>query len=285
MFLSIVQNDSTTGVLMKNENNTQNIKDHWESEDLGKAITGALTKSGKNLKALNLDDLAPFDQFHGGGKWFTMRLARLADLKSGMKVLDVGGGLGGPARTLALAFGCHVTLVDLTESYVQAGELLTELMRLNNHVTHRLGNALELAFEDESFDVLWTQNSGMNIADKESLYAGFHRLIRPNGLLVIQEPMSGPNQPLIFPVMWSRDGTNNYLRSPEQMRTLIESKGFRTIKWEDVTNEETPAMPRPIYNIQRLVMGDDLLAEIRLADKRNDGEKRVVMVQAVFERI
>ncbi len=270
---------------MNDINRTQQIKAHWEREDLGEAILAALRESGKNLNALNLDDLAPFDQFHRGGKRFTLRLANLAGLKPNMHILDVGGGLGGPARTLALEFGCQVTVIDLTESYVRAGELLTNLMGLGQRVTHQPGDALELPFDDNSFDAVWTQNSGMNIADKESLYAGFKRVIRPNGLLVIQEPLSGPNQPPIFPVMWSRDGSNHFLRKPEQIQAVIKAAGFRLVKWDDVTDEKDPPIAvRPMYGIQKLVMGDELLAEIRIADQRNDGEQRLVMIQAVFER-
>jgi ubiquinone/menaquinone biosynthesis C-methylase UbiE len=269
-----------------NNGNPQNIKDHWEREDLSETIRSALIESGKDLHALTLDDLAPFDQFHAGGKRFTLRLANLAGLQRGMHVLDVGGGLGGPARTLAVEFGCHVTVVDLAESYVHAGRMLTSLMKLDDHVTFHVGDALALLFDDNSFDAVWTQNSGMNIADKESLYAGFHRLIRPNGLLVIQEPMSGPNQPLTFPVMWSRDGSNNFLRKPEQMRGTIEAAGFHLLKWDDVTNEkDPPGTVRLTQSIQKLVMGEELLAQIRMADKHNDEEERLVMVQAVFERI
>jgi len=265
--------------------NVQNIKDHWEREDLSDSIRAALIESGKDLNALTLDDLAPFDQFHAGGKRFTLRLANLAGLKRDMQILDVGGGLGGPARTLAVEFGCHVTVVDLTESYVHAGRMLTSLMKLDDQVTFHVGDALDLSFDDNSFDVVWTQNSGMNIADKESLYAGFHRLLRSNGLLVIQEPMSGPNQPPVFPVMWSRDGSNNFLRKPEQMRATIEAAGFRLLKWDDVTAEKgPPPAVAPKYTIQKLVMGEELLAEIRIADKHNDDEQRLSMVQAVFER-
>jgi len=125
----------------------------------------------------------------------------------------------------------------------------------------------------------------MNIEDKEGLYARFHCVIRPKGLLVFQELMSGPNQPLVFPVMWSRDGSMNFLRKPEQLRATIEAAGFQVRKWEDVTKEKTPKTPRPVHSVQRLVMGDDLLAKIRVADKRNDDENRLVMCHAVFERI
>src|SRR4030095_9985784 len=105
------------------------ISDYWAREGLGRAILDALAAAGKNLDALTIDDLAPADQLHGGGKDATLRLARLAGLTPGLRVLDVGGGLGGPARTLAVEFGCRVTTIDLTESYVRAAELLTARLR------------------------------------------------------------------------------------------------------------------------------------------------------------
>src|SRR5438874_27843 len=163
---------------------------------------------------MSIDDLAPADQSHGGGKGATERLARLVGLKPGTRVLDVGGGLGGPARTLAGQFGCRVTVVDLTEAYVRTGAALTARLGLDDRVTHRVGDALALDVGAEPFDVLWTQNSGMNIADKERLYGGFARALRPGGLLVIQEPMAGPVQPVVFPVMWARDASASFLRAP-----------------------------------------------------------------------
>ena len=109
-----------------------------------------------------------------------------------MHVLDVGGGLGGPARTLAVEFGCRVTVVDLAESYVEAGRMLTSLMGLDDRVTFHVGDALDLPFDDGAFDVVWTQNSGMNIADKERLYAGFRGCSGPAAGSSTQEPMAGP---------------------------------------------------------------------------------------------
>ena len=263
----------------------QNIKNHWDRDGLAQAIRHALIAAGKPLDSLTIDDLAPLDQFHRGGKGFTTRLAHLAGLKPGMKILDVGGGLGGPARTLAVEFGCHVTVIDIAESYILAGKMLTDLMSLHDLVTHQAGSALDLPFEDQSFDVIWTQNSGMNIMDKEKLYSEIYRVLRPNGLLVTQEPVAGSNQPIIFPVMWSRDGSGNFLHSQKELRDLIEATGFQTIQWDDVTQEKSNAPGTTSTNtIQNLVMGNELLAEIRKADKRNDEEKRIGMIQAVFKR-
>jgi SAM-dependent methyltransferase len=262
------------------------ITEYWGRDGLGQAILDALAAAGKDLRALTVDDLAPFDQFHSGGKAATERLARLAELTPQTRVLDVGGGLGGPARTLAAQFGCHVTLVDPTESYVRTSELLTARLGLGERVTHRVASGLELPFEDASFDVVWTQNSGMNIADKERLYDGFYRVLRPGGRLAIQEPMAGPVQPLIFPVMWARDATTSFLRTPEEMRAVIEAAGFRVRAWDDVTAElagPRAGGPAPTPTIQTIVMGE-ALAAINAASQRDVDEGRLVSVHAVFDR-
>jgi ubiquinone/menaquinone biosynthesis C-methylase UbiE len=239
-----------------------------------------------DIAALTIDDLALADQFHSGGKAATERLARLAQLRPGLRVLDVGGGLGGPARTLAAQFGCRVTVVDLTESYVRAGAALTARLGLADRVTHRLGDALALDAGVDAFDVVWTQNSGMNIADKERLYAGFARLLPPGGLLALQEPMAGPVQPLLFPVMWARDASMSHLRPPHEMRALIEAAGFRLRAWDDVTAEAagpSSGAGVPPYSIQHIVMADTL-PEITRAGQRNRDEGRLLMIQAVLER-
>ena len=271
---------------MRERSDARAINDYWGRDGLERAILGALGAAGKNVDALTIDDLAPTDQFHSGGKDATLRLARLAGARPGLRVLDVGGGLGGPARTLASGFGCHVTVVDLTESYVRAGAALTARLGLGDRVTHRTGDALALEGGADPFDVVWTQNSGMNVADKERLYAGFARLLHPGGLLAVQEPMAGPVQPPIFPVMWARDATTSFLRRPEEMRGVIEAAGFGVRAWDDVTAElagPSTGGAVPAHSIQRIVMGD-ALEEITRAGQRNREERRIVIVQAVFER-
>src|SRR5438046_9083539 len=231
----------------------------------------ALKARGADLDALTPAEVAPVDQFHGGGKPVTVRLAKVAGAASGMRVLDVGGGFGGPARTLAVEFGCHVTTVDLTESYVRAARMLTARMGLEDRVSHHVGNALDLSFPDGAFDMVWTQNSGMNIADKARLYAGFHRVLRPGGLPALQEPMAGPTQPLVYPVMWARDSSTSFLRAPAEMKALIERAGFAARVWDDVTAETAGPSPRaaiPAHSSQRLVVGDAIGAITRAAHRQ-----------------
>jgi SAM-dependent methyltransferase len=259
---------------------------YWGREGLERTILDALAAAGKKTDVLTVDDLAPADHFHSGGKRATERLARLAQLRPGVRVLDVGGGLGGPARTLAAQFGCRVTVVDLTESYVRAGAALTARLGLDDRVTHCVGDALALDVGAEVFDVVWTQNSGMNIADKERLYAGIHRVLRRGGLLATQEPMAGPGGPIIYPVMWARDERASFLRPPAAMRALLEATGFRVRAWDDVTAETAgPVDPAaiPAYAAPRLIMGAGLDEIIRVGH-RNRQEGRLLSIQAVLER-
>jgi SAM-dependent methyltransferase len=261
------------------------IEAYWDRNGLERAILDVLAAAGQDVDALTIDDLAPADQFHGGGKPATVRLARLAGLRPGLRVLDVGGGIGGPARTLAVEYGCRVTVVDLTESYVRAGQGLTARLGLADRVTHQVGNALALDVAPGAFDAIWTQNSGMNIEDKEWLYTGFARVLGPGGLLALQEPMAGPVQPVVFPVMWAPDAASSFLRPPDEMRALIEAAGFRVRAWDDVTQETAPTagVAVPAQSIQRIVMGDALEAILE-AGHRNREEGRIVSIQAVLER-
>lgn len=270
---------------MDDAQRSRGLREYWGRRELGRAIVEAYVEAGVDLETLTVDDLAPMDQFHGGGIVMTRRLARLGELAPGTRVLDVGGGLGGPARTLAVEFGCRVTMSDLTASYVQASALLSHLIGLGPSLAHVVADGLELPFASGAFDVVWTQNSGMNIADKQRMYQGFHRVLSPGGRLVTQEPMAGPVQPLIFPVMWGRDETVSFLRTPDEMRNMIEVAGFRQRSWgqtEAVKTPETGSLPN--VRLQTLVMGHEL-AQINAAGRRNNAEGRILMIQAVFDKL
>lgn len=264
---------------------------HWERSDLVQTVLDALVAAGKDLDRLEVDDLAATDQFHGGGRPVTIRLAeragldRLESSAGSPKVLDVGGGLGGPARVLAAHYGCVVTTVDLTPSYVEVARVLTEKVGLQDRVQHLIGNALDLPFAEDAFDVVWTQNTGMNIADKETLLQGFHRVLRPGGTFAFQEPMAGEGGPLHFPVMWADDVSSSFLRPPNEMRDLITRTGFRMRSWDDVSeNMATSGMPPP-HAPQRIIMGDDRLRLIVAAGQQNLADGRIVTIHGVFTKI
>ena len=133
------------------------INRQYGRPDLGDELLRVLRRAGKDIQALTRDDFRTFEEFHLRGRGATRELARLAVLQPGMRLLDVGSGVGGPARTLAAEFGCQVTGIDLSRSYCQAAELLTARLGLSSMVGFRHANALDMPFEDQCFDVVWMQ--------------------------------------------------------------------------------------------------------------------------------
>ncbi len=154
---------------------------HYSRKGLGASILEALEKAGKDVKALTLEDLAPIEEFHIGGRKPTPELGRLAGLSEGMQVVDVGCGIGGPARAMAHYFGCEVVGVDLTEEFCAAATLLNERTGLDRKVSIRHGSALALPLEDASVDVAWMQHVGMNIEDKVGLFKELGRVAAARG--------------------------------------------------------------------------------------------------------
>jgi SAM-dependent methyltransferase len=264
---------------------------HYSPGDLTGAIVRALRAAGQKGAALTPRDLAPLDQFHIGGRTATLDLARLAEVRPGETVLDVGGGLGGPARTLTAEAGCRVTVLDLTEAYIGAGALLTRLVGLEGQVSFRHGDATAMPFPSDSFDVAWMQHSGMNVADKARLYAECRRVVRPGGRLALHEIFAGPVQPIHFPVAWAREARLSFLIAPEEGRALLRATGLRELAWQDVTAEAVewwrgrlamPAEPGPVG--LWLIFGDEL-ERIKLNTARNLEEGRVQVVRAVWEKV
>ncbi len=276
---------------MPDDPDVQSLNTHYSAGDLTGRIREALRAAGKDV-APTPDDLAPLDQFHIGGKETTRQLAELAGLRSGQSILDAGGGIGGPARFLASVYGCHVTVLDLTEAYCRAGELLTELTGLTRRVGFCHGNALDIPFPDGHFDLVWTQHSSMNVEDKERLYAEFHRVLRPGGRLALHEIMAGPVQPIHFPVPWTRDPAYSSLRAPAEMRVLLSSSGFVETTWVDVTSSALAWYQNWIEKASRLppaplgihvLLGPEMPAMGRNMH-RNLAEDRLAVIQAVFDR-
>jgi SAM-dependent methyltransferase len=277
---------------MSDDRDDRSVGEHYGRSDLVEEILAALRAAGKDPDALNVEDLAPVDQFHTHGKKATLDLARRAGITAGMRVLDVGGGLGGPARTLASVFGCSVEMLDITEEFCRAGAALTVRTGLSDLVSFRQGSALDMPYPEGRFDVVWTQHSSMNIADKERLYQEIHRVLRPGGRLALHEILAGTTSPIHFPVPWARDPSISHLQLPETIRALITTTGFTELVWVDETastrlwfQQRTPAMesegPPPLG--LHLLLGPDF-AEMFRNQARNLEEHRISILKAVFER-
>ena len=114
--------------------------------------------------------------------------AALSPTPSG-QILDIGCGIGGPARFITTDKGCHVIGIDLTESFVETGNHLSRLVGLEDQVMLNTGNALALPFGENEFDAAYMIHVGMNIADKNQLIGEAARVIKPGGQFVIYDVM------------------------------------------------------------------------------------------------
>ena len=167
--IKAIDTDCLRGDEKRDMKNTSAIAQHYERSDLGEAILGALKAAGKDVDHLTTEDLAPVDEFHTRGRPATVDLARLLSLNANERVLDLGCGIGGPSRYLAKTFGCRVVGVDLMPEFCRVAAMLAERTGLADRVEYRQGDALAVPFEDQSFDVVWSQNVVMNIADRDRL--------------------------------------------------------------------------------------------------------------------
>lgn len=267
------------------------IAGHYTRGNLEETIREALAAQGKNPPGLTVADLAPVDHFHGMGLRATRALAELAAPARGMLVLDVGSGLGGPARYLAETCGCHVTGVDLTAEYCRVAGRLSEWTGLADRTAFRPGSALALPFADASFDLVWTQNVQMNVADKARFYAEIARVLRPRGRLACGEILQGPGGPPHFPVPWADTPLLSHLAPPEALRALMAQAGLREVHWEDVTADALAwrrkaaargQQPLPPLGIH-LLMGENFREKQR-NQARNTEEGRILSVHALLEK-
>lgn len=270
----------------------QSISDQYGQSDLSSKILTALQDAGKDIDSLTTNDLSSFDQHHSGGLAATRELASLVGLREGIRVLDVGSGVGGPARTLATEYGCDVTGIDLTEEYCHAAEMLTARLGLEARVRFHCGSALDMPFDDGTFDVVWMQNSSMNIPDKENLYSEVRRVLRIGGSLATQDVLSGPVEPLYYPVPWAADSSLSSMIGAEDLRNLLGQLGFIESAWIDGTElamksakERVAAAsaesPSPISQVLFVNQDERETMENIL---RNYEEGRALIVMSVFER-
>lgn len=262
---------------------------HYGRPQLGDALLEALAAAGKDIDNLAPSDLAPFENLHIRGRAATRDLARLAGLRPGDRVLHVGCGIGGPARTLAVEYGCHVTGVDIAESYVEAGRMLNECVGLSETISLHVGNALDLSYADASFDVVWMHHVGMYVSDKGRLYHEARRVLRPGGKLAMHEIVDGSVSPPYYPTPWASDHSTSFLISPDHMKATLVESGLAQVEWQDDTPISIEWARKPVESSGSGGLSDALDAlhgpdyRERIENvRRNLIEGRIGVVQTIY---
>jgi ubiquinone/menaquinone biosynthesis C-methylase UbiE len=263
------------------------VQAHWTRPGVLVRIDAALTELGQDPHNLSPDTLETVEHLHSGGFATTRDQAKRVSITEESRVLDVGCGIGGPARYLAHRFGCRVDGIDLTPELIETGRVLTERCKLGDRVALQVGNALELPYPDQTFDVVWCQNVTMNIADKAGLLASVYRVLKRGGLYTATKYSVGPGGDIILPVPWAHDASINFLESADVMRTQYHMAGFRILEWMNYSNKAIEHYERmlsaPPKLSGRLIFGDDA-PERQRNSQRNLIAGRIIFWMITAER-
>lgn len=265
---------------------------HYDRDDIAGAILAELARGGDG--PIDSETLAPYDEFHIRGREATAELLSAAGFASGMAVLDVGCGVGGPARFLAEKAGCRVTGIDITPAFCEAATRLTAAVGLDDRVAIRQADALAMPFEDAAFDGAWMLHAAMNIPDKPGLYREIARVLKPGAVFAAYEIHAGAGAeggPL-YPTPWAEEPSISHLIAPEDWHGTLEAAGLAVEGWRDLTapgaawfatsHERIESGAANTFGL-RLIMGDNFGDKVANM-VRNTGEGRIAVVEAICRR-
>ena len=263
---------------------THDVMKHYGGTGaLADAIVESLRSAGIDLADLKTSDLTTVDEFHIRGRKATLELAEQMGLGDRVRVLDIGSGLGGPARTLAEVYGCHVTGIDLTQEFCETAAALSRWVGLSDRVAFKQGDATNLPFEDDQFDAAMTIHVAMNIPDKEKVYAEARRVLKPGAIFAVYDVLQGEGGHIFFPVPWAREPSISHVVTPEKLESLLTNTGFQILNTYDSTDESQiwfgsmtarliESGPPPVTF--QAILGDDF-PEMARNQVRNLTERRI----------
>jgi sarcosine/dimethylglycine N-methyltransferase len=265
---------------------------HHAPGGIADRILGALREVNGPDAPVTPEALAPIDHFHGRGVLATGELAARLKPQPGEHILDIGSGIGGPARWIASRCGVRVTGVDLTPEFCEAARALNAACGMADRVTILEGSALDLPVPDGAFDRAYSQNVAMNIADKPRFYREAFRALRPGGMLALSNNCAGEAGEPYFPVPWATTSDTSFLDSVGQTRADLEEAGFEIVGFEDTTETHKEAARRELAQLQRaelprlsprLIMGERL-REMRINSVRSLADARLRSVEVLVRK-
>lgn len=209
------------------------VSRHYSAYDVLPRIRAGLAQLGHTGDRVPLDALKPVDEFHIGGAEATSALLDKLNVSEDMRVLDIGSGIGGPARLAATRYGCHVTGVDLTPAFVEAARSLSEMTGMADSVEFLVGSATDLPLPNSSIDLALLLHVGMNIPDKQSLFREARRVLRDGGTFAVYDVMKIGVGTLAFPVPWAETEDLSALEAPDVYRAAADAAGFALVGEED----------------------------------------------------
>ena len=209
------------------------VAGHYATGELLAAITAGFAAMGKSPGDVTIQDLAPVDEFHVGGRQASSDFVSQLAIDAGARVLDIGCGIGGPARYIASTRDCQVSGIDLTPEYVETGQALTGWTGLSDKVTLQQANALDMPFDDNTFTTATLFHVGMNIKDKSALFAEAARVLKPGATFGIYDIMRTADGPLAYPVPWATTPEICAIATPPEYHKALRDAGFEVTAERD----------------------------------------------------
>ena len=253
------------------------VAGHYGNAGIAERVLAALRVANGPAAPITVEALSVLDHFHGRGIVATKELVALLKPQPGEHILDIGSGIGGPARWFAAKCEVHVTGVDLTPEFCAAAEALNLVTGLEDRVTIKRGSALALPVPDATFDRAYSQNVIMNIADKRGFYREVFRALKPGGMLALSNLCRGGAGEFLYPVPWAETAATSFLATPDEMRADLLAVGFEIDAFHDTTEATLPAAIRNRERLERdglpalgthLIMGERL-REMQINSARN----------------
>lgn len=207
----------------------QGVASHYEAYDVLAKIRAGLQSLGHDPDHVTPDILKPVDEFHIGGAEATLALLDKLDLRSEMDILDIGCGIGGPARIMAASTGARVTGIDLTPGFIEAARALSAMCGMGERVRFEVASATELPFADEAFDLATLLHVGMNIPPKDRLFSETVRILRKGGTFAVYDVMRTGGGTLNYPVPWAETELLSALEPPEIYRAAGRDAGLELV--------------------------------------------------------
>ncbi len=210
------------------------VQQHYGATDITARILAAVPWAPGD-PALTAAQLFPYDQFHGRELFATRDHAALLSPAKDAHLLDIGAGIGGPARYFAATYGCKVTGIDLTPQFVAAANELCALCNLAALVDVHQADATTLSFPDAAFDHATCFYVGMNLPDKPAVLSQCWRVLKPGGRLIWTEVSTGTGTPH-YPLPWARQPDASHVEPRQDLLAKFIAAGFVI---DAVTDETT----------------------------------------------
>ncbi|GAA5134168.1 class I SAM-dependent methyltransferase [Thalassotalea piscium] len=206
-----------------------NIANHYTHGNLLNAIKIALSKAGHTLDSVSAEQLTAIDEFHIGGREATTQLLNGITFAAEAQLLDIGCGLGGTTRYLASHYTSYVTGIDLTAEYIKVAQVLNQKLGIAERINLLQASATSLPFADDSFDGVTMLHVGMNVADKQALFADVFRCLRENSLFLIYDVMKTNKDTVNYPLPWASTSDTSYLSSLDSYQRKLKAVGFNVV--------------------------------------------------------